>query len=419
MTTYDGLGYWREHPPKWPTVPLRKVARLGTGHTPSRLEPDYWVNCTVPWVTTADLTARTDGGLQPLMETTQHVSELGLANSAAVLHPTDTVMLSRTASIGHSVRIGRPMATTQAFVTWTCGPQLDPRYLLLVMNAMKPEFDRLAYGSTHLTIYFPDIEQLRVPLPPLHVQSVIADHLDRETARIDALIKKKQRLIELLNEQFWVAVSQVLWAENVSVVPLAMRTQQMRPIMYGIVLPGPDVPGGVPIVKGGDVAARRLSPGQLNRTTPEIERPYARARLAEGDLVFAIRGGIGDVEIVPPELAGANITQDVARVAPAPDVDPAWLRLVLRSHPVRVDIERRITGATIKGLNIFELKRLAVPSSSSDRQRRDMAYLASREIAWERLTDSLHRQINLLRERRQALITAEVSGELEVPGVAA
>ena len=52
-----------------------------------------------------------------------------------------------------------------------------------------------------------------------------------------------------------------------------------RRIMYGIVLPGPNVDDGVPIVKGGDVSTERLRIDRLNRTTPEIESGYARSRL--------------------------------------------------------------------------------------------------------------------------------------------
>ena len=144
MTTYSGR-IFGEFSCRWPLAPLKALASVGTGHT--RLDhPEWWQDCTIPWVTTEDLTSRSDSGLAPLMHTNQRSAELGLANSAAVLHSTDTVMLSRTASVGHVVRIGRPMATTQAFVTWTCGPLLDPRYLVLVLIAMKPEFERIAYG---------------------------------------------------------------------------------------------------------------------------------------------------------------------------------------------------------------------------------------------------------------------------------
>lgn len=170
---------------------------MGTGHTPDRNKPEYWEDCTIPWVTTPDVTKRA-GSLVPLMETEQQISELGLANSAAVLHPTDTVMLSRTASVGYSVRIGRPMSTTQAFVTWMAGSSLEPRYLLLVLRAMQQEWQRLAYGSTHLTIYMPDLESIRIPLPPLEEQRRIADFLDSEITQMARLVDLRHRQARVL-----------------------------------------------------------------------------------------------------------------------------------------------------------------------------------------------------------------------------
>lgn len=259
---------------------------------------------------------------------------------------------------------------------------------------------------------------ISVALPPLPDQRSIAYYLDAETARIDALIEKKTQLIGRIDEQLSAFADHVVWAGVSNTIPLMYRTDPTRPIMYGIVLPGPDVPVGVPIVKGGDVAAGTLSPSELCRTTPEIEAPYARARLRANDLVFAIRGGIGDVRVVPPEIEGANITQDVARVAPGADVDPRWVETVLRTGPVRAQVDERTTGATIRGLNIWELKRVRIPWSDAQRQHRDMRMLVPALERRQALAERLGRQILLLREHRQALITAAVTGELEVPRAA-
>lgn len=196
-------------------------------------------------------------------------------------------------------------------------------------------------------------------------------------------------------------------------------TEPYRPIMYGIVLPGPNVAEGVPIVKGGDVAAKRLTPELLNRTTVEIEGHFVRARLCPGDLLFAIRGSIGDVEGVPEALTGANITQDVARVSTATGVSPKWLRFVLQSKSVQGLVAARVTGATVRGLNIWDLKRIEVPLRNSDRQKADLMTLTPAEQRLERLLSALTTQTALLAEHRQALITAAVTSEMAVPGVAA
>src|SRR6266540_4692865 len=185
---------------RWPTVPIRYVAKLGTGHTPSRQHPEYWDDCTVPWVTLADVGQLRQGTVDIISNTAEMVSRLGIANSSAVRHPAGTVILSRTASVGFSAILGADMATSQDFATWTCGGKLDRKYLLHTLRAMAPDLRRLAMGSTHKTIYMPDIAELRIPLPSIEEQRRIADFLDAETALIDQLDASRLAQIGLLNE---------------------------------------------------------------------------------------------------------------------------------------------------------------------------------------------------------------------------
>jgi len=143
-----------------------------------------------------------DDRQEEIHETREMISEVGLANSAAELHPAGTVVLCRTASAGYSAVMGRDMATSQDFVTWTCGPRLDPYYLLWCLRAMRQDLlGRLAMGSTHKTIYVPDLQMLRIPLPPIAEQQEIVARIRMENERIDRLSDKLSRLVELLAER--------------------------------------------------------------------------------------------------------------------------------------------------------------------------------------------------------------------------
>jgi len=157
---------------EWSVRRLSQLARMGTGHTPSRSEPDYWVNCDIPWLTTSDVHRFRSDQIDEINETEIEISELGLANSAAVLHPARTVALSRTASAGFSIIMGRDMATSQDFATWTCGEDLLPEFLLQSLRVMRPFLlGYLSMGSTHKTIYFPDLMDIRIPVPSLGRQA--------------------------------------------------------------------------------------------------------------------------------------------------------------------------------------------------------------------------------------------------------
>lgn len=93
------------------------------------------------------------------------------------------------------------MATSQDFVTWTCGPLLEPRFLLLCLRAMRTDLlERLAQGSTHKTIYMPDIKSIRIPLPPLEEQRQIVTRTWDEIRRIDDVVDRLDSQVQLLRE---------------------------------------------------------------------------------------------------------------------------------------------------------------------------------------------------------------------------
>lgn len=189
-------------PQSWRVVRLGSVARMGSGHTPSRQHPEWWIDCTVPWITTGEVFQVRDDRQEIITETREKISEIGISNSSALIHPKGTVALCRTASAGYSAVMGADMATSQDFVTWTCGPTLNPFYLLWCLRAMRTDLlGRLAMGSTHKTIYVPDLQMLRIPLPPLVEQLAIVQRIRADNAATDAVIDSIDRQLALLAER--------------------------------------------------------------------------------------------------------------------------------------------------------------------------------------------------------------------------
>ena len=161
-------------PHAWSWAPLADVARLESGHTPSRRRPEWWGG-DVPWVGLKDARAHHGGAI---FETLQSTNEDGLANSAARLLPRNTVCLSRTASVGYVVVLARPMATSQDFVNWICTEALEPKWLQIVLLADPAAVRRFGKGSTHTTVYFPEVLSLHVAVPPLAEQCAIVAEVD-------------------------------------------------------------------------------------------------------------------------------------------------------------------------------------------------------------------------------------------------
>ena len=198
----SSIEWARSLPAHWREARLTLVSQLGSGHTPSRDRPEWWMDCTVPWITTGEVAQMRSDRIEEITETREMISEAGLANSSATVHPKGTVVLCRTASAGYSAIMGKDMATSQDFATWTCGPLLRPRYLLLCLRAMRRDLlERLAMGSTHKTIYMPDIEAIRVPLPPVEEQDEIVERAWRQLHAIDRAVDAIEQHIGLLQER--------------------------------------------------------------------------------------------------------------------------------------------------------------------------------------------------------------------------
>lgn len=170
----------------WRWVRLTELARLATGHTPSRRSPEYWGG-DIPWLQLPDIRAL-DGNVA--FDTSEHINALGVANSAAVLLPAGTVCLSRTASVGFVTLLGRPMATSQDFVNWVCGPDLHPEFLMHLLIASRTPIRALGSGAVHKTIYFPTVKQFGVCVPSRMEQERIASQLTEQLAAAAALISR-------------------------------------------------------------------------------------------------------------------------------------------------------------------------------------------------------------------------------------
>lgn len=409
-------------PSGWKWVKLTKVARLESGHTPSRRHPEYW-DGPIPWLGIKDARAHHAG---VITDTRQSITQAGLENSAARLLPAQTVCLSRTASVGYVIILGRPMATSQDFVNWVCSDALEPKYLMYALiNEGRDGLMKFGRGTVHTTIYYPAVKAFHIALPPLDEQQRIVHRLDEllercerieaELAKVPPLFQKLRHIlrsdayqgrltedwrdahcgdtpaadslledIESGRRKKWNDQSSTRGkypspispaAEYCSEIPstwtwttLQAITDPTRPVQYGILKPGPHQPDGIPYVKVRDMRGDVIQTEGLNRTTKEIHSKYVRSALAGGDLLVSIRGTYGGVAMVPDELDGANITQDSARVAPMPGVDRRYLRVVLQAPQTQRFFEEIATGVAVRGLNIRDLRQTPIPLAPPNEQ---------------------------------------------------
>jgi type I restriction enzyme S subunit len=171
------------------------------------------------------------------------------------------------------------------------------------------------------------------------------------------------------------------------------------PIVYGIVLPGDEHPGGICFVQTRDLQGG-LNVAELQRTTPEIAAQYRRSALRAGDLLIALRGLTGEAVIAPPTLEGANISRGVARLrVNSTKADPAYVQAALASHEVRKRVAAAITGTSLREISIEELRKVAIPLPPLPEQRLIAGILRT----WDEAIDAASRLIDAKRRRYRAI----------------
>jgi type I restriction enzyme S subunit len=398
-------------PHHWQRGNIRRFAQMKSGHTPSRSVPAYWDATDIPWFTLADVWQLRDGKQTYLGDTTNKINEMGLANSAAELLPVGTVVLSRTASVGFSGIMSRPMATSQDYWNWVCGPELLPEYLNYQFKSMRADLKSLNMGSTHQTIYQKDAATLQIVVPPLEEQRVIVGYLDRETARIDTLIEEQQRLIETLRERRNAVLAHTLLGSG-PVVPFVRCTTEQT-----------DYRGATPTKTDSGVqliTARNVKAGWIDYESSqefvdpeEYDEIMRRGRPQIGDLLFTMEAPLGNVAVVDRvdiALAQRIIKWSVDRSK----AEPRYLMYAVLSDEFQGQLRARATGSTALGIKASKLPELRIGLPSLEEQRRIVDQLNEQTTRIDTLIAETERFIELARERQSALITAAVTGQIDV-----
>jgi type I restriction enzyme S subunit len=304
---------------------------------------------------------------------------------------------------------------------FVCRPSADydSRFLqyLLLSNTYLQELTRVSKWQppAQFDIGWEQLRAIPIIAPALHQQHVIANYLDTETARIDALIVKKQRVIELLNEGLNAFVDHEF--QHLSARPTRIK--------YHVVLNPQSVS------EGHDAAAiiNYLDIGSVGRGFL-VEYPEkmtfgdapsrARRVVRAGDVIVStVRTYLRAVWMVTSDYADLVVSTGFAVLRPNPELLPEFFGWFCRSSTFVDDVASRSYGVSYPGISASEIVSLAMPLPTQNVQQTIATRLNEKAHNYRTLAQKLARQIVLLRERRQALITAAVTGELKVPGVAA
>jgi len=256
--------------------------------------------------------------------------------------------------------------------------------------------------------------------PEYAEQCAIADYLDRETARINTLIEEQQRLIEMLRERRRAAVEGAVSAVATSGARLKHIIRSVRqgwsPQCYGWPADGVETWA---VLKAGAANGGRFRPME-NKELPEEEIPRPDIVVTRGDLIVSranTRELVGSAAVVEGDFPRLMLCDKLyAFSLDESRAESRFVAAVLGSRRWRDLIELEATGASYSMLNISQsdIVNLPMPLPPVDEQRCIVAHLDSETAKIDRLIEETERFIELARERRAALITAAVTGQIDV-----
>ena len=399
----------RPAPEGWRWTALTDLARLESGHTPSRKHPEYW-NGDIPWITLTD--ARPNHG-SVIADTAEHTNDLGIANSSARVLPKDTVCLSRTASVGYIVVMGRDMATSQDFVNWVCSNRLDPNFLKYLLLAESQAFRRFSSGAVHQTIYFPEVKAFHVCHPALEEQRRIVGILDEAFAGIataKANAEKNLQNARALFESHLHAVFEEAWKFSELVTLSELATD----ISDGDHLPPPKSPTGVPFITIGNIEKDTRTIDFAD--TFMVPHAYFDAlkpnkKPKKGDVLYTVTGSFGIPVIVRDDIRFC-FQRHIGLIRPKPETSSDWLYYLLLSPQIFKQADEGATGTAQKTVSLKVLRGFKVPRVACPVQRQSAAKLDALSEETQRLESLYQRKLAALDELKKSLLHRAFSGRL-------
>lgn len=390
-------------PSHWTSARLGQLARIVNGGTPTPDEGNW--EGKIPFITPPDI-RRYSG--QAIRDTERTLTLEGVQSGSTLVE--DGVILSTRAPIGLVARVDRPSAFNQGCRVLTSG-RLEPRYLTYALLASSAALEALGQGTTFMELGTGALRSFRVPVPSGRQQVEIANFLDGETAKIDALIEKQRLLISGMSERR----SAILDHLVLTLPGAAERLRRFADVTVGIVVTPSAwyADDGVVALRGVNVRPESLSLDDVVYLSEEGDALHEKSRLRTGDVVVVRTGQAGAACAVPPSLFGANAI-DLLIVRCRAGVMPEYLAAVLNSGLIAEAVKTGSVGAIQGHFNVSALKDVMVPIPDLPTQRAFLSEWRIRSAQLDALVCKVERAVVIAQEHRAALITEAVTGQLDL-----
>ncbi len=438
MEPSTGYSWFERLPSGWDVAPLRFMARFESGGTPDKGNREFW-DGEIPWVSPKDMKVDRIG------DSEDHVTDAALAETSLSMVLAGSVLLVvRGMILAHSIPVAvttAPVTINQDMKALRCSERIEARFLQAVIHGAKPWFLANTGESSHGTkkLETEVIGRFLVPLPPLESQRAIADFLDAETARIDALIAAKENLLAILAEKRRALVTQAVtrgldpsvtmrdsgipWLggipahwDEVRLRFLFKRIEQGWSPQAESHEPSEDEWG---VLKLSAVSRGRFDESAAKALPPELE-PRLDYEVKAGDFLLtrantpSLVGDVCFVEATRPKLMLCDL---IYRLALRPElVDGRYLAhfLGLPLGRSQIEADARGTSGSMVKISQEHIKSWLIPVPPLAEQLEIVEFVSDELNSIAKVESATRSTLRLLRERREAVIAAAVTGQLDV-----
>ncbi len=399
-------------------VALRRLFSVVNGATPDSQNPAFWGG-DVPWVTPEDLSDRSSVHIADSKRT---LTEAGYEACGTTLVDAGAIVLSTRAPIGNVAIAATELCTNQGCKSLV--PRLSgfsSRFFAYQLSVLTAELNRMGRGTTFLELSTNELSAFKVSAPPPNLQKRIANFLDEQTARIDALIAGKQRLRIALEEHWYSLLCDTMQVSSClgQVAPTpGWKVQPLKRLCASIQT------GRTPTGTRGDcfeeMGTPWVTPGDLDSIFVErTSKGVSDVALADDEVRLYPPGvtllvGIGaTVGKVAHSSLATSANQQLNILVPAREiVDPVFLTLAVAAN--REQVQLAAGAATLPIINQEKTGRLRIAAPDVDTQ----ILVRKQLLALRKRTDELRmhvsKHIDRLREYRSSLISAAVTGEIKL-----
>jgi type I restriction enzyme S subunit len=416
----SGVGWLGEVPEGWEVKPLRYVCSVRKGKLPSATFPNPTAETDLPYLS-----------MEYLRGEFECVDYVAASKNIVCAEAGDILLLWDGSNAGEFLRAKHgAVSSTIALIE---PKNVVQQFLFFACKARERELKDQTIGMGIPHVSGDTLKSFAIPTPVLPEQAAIAEFLDRETRKIDELVAEQRRLMELLKEKHQAVISHAVTKglnphapmkpsgiEWLGEVPEHWRLTRLRHacshIFLGLTTTVDYVEeGGIPLVRALNISGGVLDLSEAKFISKAQHQGLTkRNRAIRGDVLLSKSGSIGTAAVVNSDVE-FSIYESIFALRARPELlTSPYLLQLLRSQACSSQYSASLVGMGVGHLNMSDIVDVWTALPPLDEQEKIAKAIENQRAKFETLTAEAQRAIDLLQERRTALISAAVTGQIDV-----